>query len=608
MGNGLSGISSVAYQGTNAATPPNITTHHNRPTPNFYQNFQIGDFWVYIPLPPGNNNELWVLMGVAANIANWVLIGGGTGVLLSLTGNSGGAVFPLLGNINVVGDGTTINIVGDPATHTLTVTALDTGTVNTLTGNTGGAVGPSAGNINVVGDGTTITIVGDPLTNTLTASVIGGEAANSFPTDNGTATPLAGVLEIKGLAGGNISTSAPGPSNIVDIAVSGTTNHALQVGNSTGSLTSLSVATNGQLPIGSTGANPVIATLTAGAGINIANAAGSITISNTAINPTAANAFFAYSDLVSNAFTLGTPLTIPFNHTLFNNGGNYNTGTYTYTAPVSGYYMFVVSISLGLSGTDLSEYSMTLVTPAFNYTYSNLNPYGMAAQVGSSVSVGNGTPIFCFLNSGDTAYVQVIINVKSGSSTSNAAIFNNTGAGDMRTSFSGYQVTSVTTNPSSLCSFSAYLSTSIANVTGDSTLYTIPFNEVFFDLGSNFNTGTGYFTAPYTGIYQFAATVTLYDMGAQGTGSGMVTVLQTSGTNKYIQSNANVYSIGTGSPGNEQIQTQNSYIIALNAGDTVSYAVESTFNSGSSKTAGVTSNGGAGDYRTIFSGSLLTIT
>lgn len=39
--------------------------------------------------------------------------------------------------------------------------------------------------------------------------------------------------------------------------------------------------TNGQLLIGSTGVDPVAATLTAGAGISIANAAGSITISGT---------------------------------------------------------------------------------------------------------------------------------------------------------------------------------------------------------------------------------------------------------------------------------------------------------------------------------------
>lgn len=46
-------------------------------------------------------------------------------------------------------------------------------------------------------------------------------------------------------------------------------------------IANLGVATNGQLPIGSTGANPVLATLTAGSGISITNAAGSITIAGT---------------------------------------------------------------------------------------------------------------------------------------------------------------------------------------------------------------------------------------------------------------------------------------------------------------------------------------
>lgn len=44
------------------------------------------------------------------------------------------------------------------------------GGVNTLTGNTGGAVGPNAGNINVVGDGTSIIVTGNPGTSTLTIS------------------------------------------------------------------------------------------------------------------------------------------------------------------------------------------------------------------------------------------------------------------------------------------------------------------------------------------------------------------------------------------------------------------------------------------------------
>jgi len=50
--------------------------------------------------------------------------GGGGGPIDTLTGNTGGAVSPLAGNINIVGDGLTLTVSGNPATHTLTVTNL----------------------------------------------------------------------------------------------------------------------------------------------------------------------------------------------------------------------------------------------------------------------------------------------------------------------------------------------------------------------------------------------------------------------------------------------------------------------------------------------------
>jgi len=87
-----------------------------------------------------------------------------------------------------------------------------------------------------------------------------GSGASEFPTNNGTATPAAGVLNIFG--GNNITTYAPGSGNTVTAAVTGTTTHAVQIGNGTGSLTSIGVGTNGQLLIGSTGADPVFNTLT----------------------------------------------------------------------------------------------------------------------------------------------------------------------------------------------------------------------------------------------------------------------------------------------------------------------------------------------------------
>lgn len=77
--------------------------------------------------------------------------------------------------------------------------------------------------------------------------------------------------------GGGTVTSVTGGNNITVtgtatdpiVNVSGTTDHAVQVGNATGSLTSLSVGTNGQLLLGSTAANPSFVTPTAGTGLAI---------------------------------------------------------------------------------------------------------------------------------------------------------------------------------------------------------------------------------------------------------------------------------------------------------------------------------------------------
>lgn len=56
------------------------------------------------------------------------------------------------------------------------------------------------------------------------------------------------------------------------------TQYGSLIGGASNAISSLGVATDGQLVIGDTGATPVLATLTAGTGISITNAAGSITI------------------------------------------------------------------------------------------------------------------------------------------------------------------------------------------------------------------------------------------------------------------------------------------------------------------------------------------
>lgn len=83
MGNKLTSAQSLAYQGTNAASPSNVTVHKNRPTANFYQGFAIGDFWVYRVSQTSNSNELWVLIANNFTECN----NGGM-----FTGNNGGCI------------------------------------------------------------------------------------------------------------------------------------------------------------------------------------------------------------------------------------------------------------------------------------------------------------------------------------------------------------------------------------------------------------------------------------------------------------------------------------------------------------------------------------
>lgn len=68
------------------------------------------------------------------------------------------------------------------------------------------------------------------------------------------------------------------------------TQHSLIIGGSNSSINSLSVATSGQIPIGSTGADPVLGTITAGTNVSISNSTGSISISS-APTPTSPSSF-----------------------------------------------------------------------------------------------------------------------------------------------------------------------------------------------------------------------------------------------------------------------------------------------------------------------------
>ena len=81
------------------------------------------------------------------------------------------------------------------------------------------------------------------------------------------------------LGSGSITTV--GSSSTETIQLTGLTNHAVLVGAGTSTITKLALATNGQVLLGSTGADPVFGTLTGTGGITFTTGAGSLVINGT---------------------------------------------------------------------------------------------------------------------------------------------------------------------------------------------------------------------------------------------------------------------------------------------------------------------------------------
>jgi len=114
---------------------------------------------------------------------------------------------------------------------------------------------PEAANITSIGG--TVTITNGANTINLEA---GAAVPTSFVTDAGTATPALNILNV--LGGNNISTVGAG--NTVTLNLTGTTDHAIQIGNATGSLTSVGPGSTGELLVSTTGGDPSWATVSYG--------------------------------------------------------------------------------------------------------------------------------------------------------------------------------------------------------------------------------------------------------------------------------------------------------------------------------------------------------
>lgn len=141
--------------------------------------------------------------------------------------------------------------------------------------------------------------------------------------------------------------------------------------------------------------------------------------------------------------------------------------------------------------------------------------------------------------------------------------------------------------------FMAYKSSASTSVTGDGTTYTVICNTAVFDQGSNYNTSTGVFTAPFAGRYFLGATVQLTSVSASMT--AIVADIATTGRNMQI-GDIN----GTARDSNNNISFSSGVFVNMAASDTASLTVQA---SGGAKAAGV--NGAASNSTTTFYGYLV---
>ena len=256
--------------------------------------YLAGQLWINTTL-----NKQWVYTGGGT----WVLTGSGSsGAINSITGDSGGAEVPLLGNFNILGTADQVDTTG--TANTLTISLIGPYTPATYTDH-GVLVGSGATSITALAVGTT----GQVLTGTTGAD----PAFADIGTDSGLTS--SGVILGQNL--GAFVATAVGTDGQTFIGVtgvdpefadigtrSGLTDHGLLIGQGAAAFVAAAVGTNGQVMLGSTGADPAFGTLTTTTGLAFTTGASSlaINVANGGYNINAASAGVAL--VAQNAYTV----------------------------------------------------------------------------------------------------------------------------------------------------------------------------------------------------------------------------------------------------------------------------------------------------------------
>jgi len=233
-------------------------------------------------------------------------------------------------------------------------------------------------------------------------------------------------------------------------------------------------------------------------------------------------------------------------------------------------------------GTNVVSQSSSTLTNSTDWTWTTVNYPCMATPSVDLAQTETGTG-------------AAVKGITLGSTNTTSATAIKSGSGNIALN-SGFTVDSTGRNYNTVQpAFLAVLSSSVSNVTGDGTEYTVIFDQEKFDQASNYNNTTGVFTAPITGKYSFSSIQIIASLTASFTNYAaflLTTAMkyQLAGINPgAVRSNFNSFAL------------PQTILVNMTAGDT---AYVTLLVSGSTKTIQLIGNNVA-PQGTYFSGALI---
>jgi len=249
--------------------------------------FRIGQSWV-----DTTGLVSYTLVGLASSVgtvsATWALSAGGNGTLSTLTGNSGGAISPVAGNISILGS-SGVTVVGTAGTLTISLTGGGTA-IDSFAPDAGTnpVVPDGAGLVTMAGTANQITTTGG--TNSLTFSVPSTFIAPGTIASTTTVTAGTALVATTSVTAGTSITATAGDitATLGNVIINGAAKQLRVHGGAVTDFIGTAVLVNGTVTVANT---------------NIA-ATDRIMVSRSAANASTALGVFTYSISAATSFTI----------------------------------------------------------------------------------------------------------------------------------------------------------------------------------------------------------------------------------------------------------------------------------------------------------------